>query len=55
MTSAARSAYIVHTGTAFEDTEPVDEVNHKISAQCIVFRILGIVRIDCLRNITALL
>ena len=55
MTSATRSAYIVHTGSPFKDTEPIDEVNHKVTAQCIVFRILGIFGVDCLGNITTLL
>lgn len=54
MTSATRSAYIVHTGSPFKDTEPVDEVNHKVATQCIVFRILGIAVICGLRNIAAL-
>ena len=40
--SSARPLYIVHAGTAFEDTEAVDEMYHKVTAQRVVFRILRI-------------
>lgn len=37
MTSdTARPTYIAHVGTAFEDAETVDEVDHEITAQGVV-------------------
>ncbi len=39
----------------FKDAEPVNEVNHEVTTQRIVFRILCIVSCYALRDITALL
>ena len=55
MASATRSAHIACRSSPFKDAEPVNEVNHEVTTQRIVFRILCIVSCYALRDITALL
>lgn len=55
MASATRSAHIACRCSPFKDAEPVNEVNHEVTTQRIVFRVLGITGVGCLRYVTALL
>lgn len=55
--SASRPSteHIPFRSSTFEDTESIDEVEHKITAQRIVFSIADATCCDCSRNIASLL